>query len=53
MKSVVKAFVQACSVCQQSKYNRNKSPGLSQPLPVPNSAWQVISLNFIEGLPLS
>jgi hypothetical protein len=53
MKSAVKAFVQSCSICQQSKYDRSKSPGLLQPLPVPNSAWQVISMDFIEGLPLS
>jgi hypothetical protein len=53
MKSAVKAFVQSCSICQQSKYDRTKSPGLLQPLPVPDSAWQVISMDFIEGLPLS
>jgi hypothetical protein len=53
MKTAVKQFVQSCSICQQSKYDRSKSPGLLQPLPVPNSAWQVISMDFIEGLPLS
>lgn len=53
MKTAVKEFVQSCSICQQSKYECSKSPGLLQPLPVPDSAWQVISLDFIEGLPLS
>jgi hypothetical protein len=53
MKTAVKDFVQACIVCQQSKHDRSKSPGLLQPLPVLETAWQVISLDFIEGLPLS
>jgi len=53
MKTAVQQFVQACSVCQQSKPDRSKLPGLLQPLPVPDTAWQVISLDFIEGLPLS
>lgn len=49
MKTDVKLFVQSCLVCQQSKHDQGKSPGLLQPLPVPDSAWQVISLDFIEG----
>ena len=53
MKAIVKNFVQSCCICLQSKYDRSKSPGLLQPLPVPDSAWQVISLDFIEGLPIS
>ena len=53
MKTAVKHFVQSCAIYQQSKYDRSKSPGLLQPLPVPDSAWQVISMDFIEGLPLS
>lgn len=39
--------------CQQSKYDRSRAPGLLQPLPVSDLAWQVISLDFVEGLPLS
>lgn len=53
MKAAVKTFVQSCSVCQQSKPDRRKLLGLLQPLPVPESARQIISLDFIEGLPSS
>lgn len=53
MKTAVKEFVLSCSICQQSKYDRSKPPGLLQPLPMSDSAWQVIYLDFIEGLPMS
>ena len=53
MKFDVKAFVAGCSICQQAKPDRSKYPGLLQPLPVPSSAWQIISMDFIEGLPKS
>jgi hypothetical protein len=53
MKGMVKDYVAGCSVCQQSKPDRSKYPGLLQPLPVPDQAWQVVSLDFIEGLPRS
>ena len=53
MKSDIKAFVASCSTCQQAKPDRSKYPSLLQPLPVPPSAWQIISMDFIEGLPKS
>jgi len=53
MKSAVQSFVAACVVCQQAKPDRTKLPGLLQPLPVPDSAWSVISMDLIEGLPSS
>jgi hypothetical protein len=53
MKSEVKSFVQNCQICQQAKPERVRYPGLLQPLPVPDSAWEIVSLDFVEGLPKS
>lgn len=40
-------------MCLQAKPDRSRYPGLLQPLPIPDGAWQVISMDFIEGLPKS
>ena len=53
MRATVKLFVQTCLVCQQAKPDRTHLPRLLHPLPVPSSAWQIISLDFVEGLPTS
>lgn len=53
LKETVTQFVQACTVCQQAKVEHVRLPGLLQPLPVPDRAWKVVSLDFIEGLPKS
>ena len=53
LKSAVQEFVHSCLTCQQAKPDRSRLPGLLQPLPVPDRAWQVISMDFIEGLPVS
>ena len=41
---------ETCVLCQQAKPGRTRLPGLLQPLPV-STAWQIISLDFVEGLP--
>lgn len=51
MKKMIKQFVAQCTICQQAKPERVKYPRLLQPLHVPKYAWQVASLDFIEGLP--
>jgi len=53
MKSLVQQFVHACQICQQAKTDRARYPGMLQPLPIPDSAWQIVSLDFVEGLPRS
>lgn len=46
-------FIKQCQVCQQAKHLHTHPQGLLQPLPIPDGAWQNISLDFIEGLPKS
>lgn len=53
MRSSVQHFVKSWLVCQQAKPDRSQSPGLLQPLEIPSHAWEIISMDFVEGLPLS
>ena len=53
MKYDVWAFVQSCTTCLQAKPDRNRYPGLLQPLPIPTTSFEVITMDFIEGLPPS
>jgi hypothetical protein len=53
LKTDVWAFVQNCATCIQAKPDRSRYPGLLQPLPVLASSFEVITMDFIEGLPQS
>lgn len=53
MKKTVTEFVQSCEICQQAKVQHVKLPGLLQPLLIPEQAWTVVCMDFIEGLPKS
>lgn len=46
-------FVKECIVCQRNKVEHIHPPSLLQLIPLPDSAWVVISLDFVEGLPKS
>jgi hypothetical protein len=51
--TVNKDYNAACGVCKQAKSEQSGLPGTLQPLLVPDHAWAVISMDFIEGLPKS
>ncbi|MCO5593065.1 hypothetical protein L7F22_047071 [Adiantum nelumboides] len=45
------AFVRECITCQKVKFDRQKAPGLLQPLPIPDKPWESIAMDFIFDLP--
>ncbi|KAG8087040.1 hypothetical protein GUJ93_ZPchr0010g8809 [Zizania palustris] len=53
LKGAVQDFIRQCSICQQAKHEHCNSPGLLQPLPIPQDSWQDITMDFVEGLPAS
>ena len=53
LRKHVDEYVRSCPTCQQAKAEHVKYPGLLQPLATPTSSWQVISMDFVEGLPNS
>jgi hypothetical protein len=53
MKLDVENYVKQCAVCQQANHELSKPAGLLQPLQIPKGAWHDLTLDFVEGLPLS
>jgi hypothetical protein len=53
LKQDVQNYVTACPICQRSKHENCKYPGLLDPLPTPDMAWAHVTMDFIEGLPKS
>jgi len=53
MKQFIRDYVRSCTTCQQAKPEHVKSPGLLQPLPIPDQAWSIACMDFVEGLPSS
>ncbi|WVZ84508.1 LOW QUALITY PROTEIN: hypothetical protein U9M48_031537 [Paspalum notatum var. saurae] len=50
MRRDVERFASHCTTCQKAK-SRLNTHGLYMPLPVPNTPWEDISMDFVLGLP--
>jgi transposase InsO family protein len=48
MNGDVEVFVDNCMPCRSSKYPRDKTPGLLQPIPPPQRGWQCLVVDFNE-----
>ena len=53
LRKFVKRFVSTCDTCQRNKGVRHKPFGLLQPLPIPETPWSSLSMDFIVQLPES
>eukprot|EP00253_Pinus_taeda_P015686 PITA_15686 len=51
MKQEVAEYLARCLECQQIKAEHMHLAGLLQPLPIPEWKWEIISMDFITGLP--
>lgn len=53
MKTDITNLIRECDVCQRNKPEHVPSPGLLQPIEIPVQSWEVIIIDFIDGLPKS
>jgi Integrase core domain len=53
MRSFVKEYCRSCTTCMRNKPQCHKPYALLKQLPVPDKPWNLISMNFIEQLPVT
>jgi hypothetical protein len=53
MSADIQNYVAECDLYQRNKNENVLTPGLLHPLHIPNQKWEEISMDFIEGLPIS
>lgn len=51
LREDVQSFVHSCTSCQQSKASNQRPFGLLSPLPIPDSRWHTVTMDFITDLP--
>jgi hypothetical protein len=52
MKKDVVDYIAQCMECKKVKAEHRHPMGLLQPLPIPERKWEVITMDFITGLPI-
>lgn len=53
MNNDIQKYVAKCNKCQRGKNENILTPKLLYPLNIPKQKWEEISMDFIEGLPMS
>ena len=53
LKAYIAMFIAICQECYLVKAKHQHPSGLLQPLPIPKWKWEVISMDFIMGIPNS
>lgn len=51
LRQGVDSNVSQCQIFRQAKHTHTKPAGLLQPLPIPHSVWQDLSMDLVQGLP--
>jgi hypothetical protein len=51
MKKEIVEYITICMECQKVKAKHSHLAGLLQPLPIPEWKWDVVTMDFITGLP--
>ena len=51
LSAYTRHFVASCDYCQRAKSTSRAAPGLLLSLPIPSKRWEIISVDFITGLP--
>lgn len=53
LRSFIKKYISTCDTCLWSKTSHQKPYGFLQSLPIPETPWSSVSMDFIMQLPLS
>lgn len=53
MRKSIQDFVQSCISCQRNKSSTQRPFGLLTPLPIPDSRWHTVTMDWITDLPTS
>src|SRR3954465_15808200 len=53
MNNDVRHYVKSCDSCQRIKASQQVPAGLLQPLPIPSTPWEQVSMDFITQLPVT
>jgi hypothetical protein len=53
MGKEIERYVRTCEKCQRNKTRQSKPPGLLHSLPIPETRWKDISMDYITKLPVT